>query len=188
MTSAWRRPAAAIRRCAFATDGAAMSAPVTWPEGPTRAASSSTVVPLPQPMSSTCSPGCGAAVMAPGRERVPAVSLHEFGPAAVEVTQIVLARFGLGDIHHRTGDAQPLRLVILNLETEPLLVAVGVAPRDRAATRCVRVVPVLHVVLLGHPSRAGITDVVVAQEILDLRRCRLVDQVPAPHLRLVGAA
>jgi len=63
MTAAWRRPAAAIRRCACVTDGAAMSAPVTWPEAPTRAASSNTVVPLPQPMSSTRSPGCGAAAV-----------------------------------------------------------------------------------------------------------------------------
>jgi hypothetical protein len=39
------------------------SAPVTWPDGPTRAASSNTVVPLPQPISSTRSPGCGAAAV-----------------------------------------------------------------------------------------------------------------------------
>ena len=37
------------------------STPSTCPAGPTLRASSSTVVPLPQPMSITRSPGCGAA-------------------------------------------------------------------------------------------------------------------------------
>src|SRR5437762_11791640 len=60
-------------------------------------------------------------------------------------------------------------------------------PRDRAAARGMRIVPVLHIVLFGHAARAGIADVIVAQEILDLGRRVLVDKEPAPHLGLVRA-
>src|SRR5262249_6927475 len=119
----------------------------------------------------------GFTVATPGGELVPALGFHKFGPAAVEIAEGVLARFGLGDVHHRAGDAQALRLVIRDLVTETLLIAVGVASRDRAAAGGVRVVPVLHVVLLGHPAGAGITDVIVAQEILDLPGSRLVDKI-----------
>src|SRR5438132_12984239 len=70
---------------------------------------------------------------------------------------------------------------------EALLVAVGMAPRDRAAAGGMGVVPVLHVVLLGQPGGPRIADVIVAQERLDLWRCRGVDQVPAPDLGLMRA-
>jgi len=60
MASACRTPAAAIRSRARAIDGSETSAPSTRPPGPTRVASSRTVVPAPQPMSSTRSPGRGA--------------------------------------------------------------------------------------------------------------------------------
>ncbi len=100
----------------------------------------------------------------------------------------MLARFGVGDVHHRAGDAQPLPFEILDLEPLPLLVAVGMTPRDHPAARGMGVVPVFHVVLLGQPAGPGIADVVVAQEILDLLRCRLVDKIPAPDFGLVGAA
>jgi hypothetical protein len=49
------------------------------------------------------------------------------------------------------------------------------------------VVPVLHVVLLGHARRPGIADVVVAQEVLDLLRCVAVDEEEPPYLGLVRA-
>src|SRR5262249_20226424 len=68
-----------------------------------------------------------------------------------------------------------------------LLIAIGVPARDRAAARRMRVVPILHVVLLGHATRAGIADVVIAQEVLDLGRRVLVDQEPTPDLGLVRA-
>src|SRR5207248_8626984 len=75
-----------------------------------------------------------------------------------------------------------------DLVSQPLLVAVGVAPRNRAAACSMRVVPVLHVVLLGQPGRTRIADVIVAQEGFDLGwRCR-VDEIPAPNLGLVRAA
>ena len=38
-----------------------MSAPSTWPVGPTARASSAVVPPMPQPISMTCSPGWAAA-------------------------------------------------------------------------------------------------------------------------------
>src|SRR2546428_7276113 len=50
----------------------------------------------------------------------------------------------------------------------------------------VGVVPVLHIILLGQPRGAGIADVVVTHEILHLCRRVGVDEVPAPHLGLVG--
>src|SRR5207302_3525273 len=56
--------------------------------------------------------------VAPGGELVPALGFHELGPAAVEVAEIVLARFRLGDVHHRARDAQALGLVILDLVAE----------------------------------------------------------------------
>src|SRR5215472_5478630 len=60
--------------------------------------------------------------------------------------------------------------------------------RGRTTACGMRIVPVLHVVLLGHAARAGIADVVVAQEILDLRRCDAVDEIPAPYFRVMHAA
>src|SRR5689334_12942063 len=83
---------------------------------------------------------------------------------------------------------QPLPFVSLGLETETLLVTIGVAAGDRAAAGGVRVVPIFHVVLLGHAGGTGIADVVIAQEILDLLRRGAVDHVPAPDLGLVRPA
>src|SRR5205814_10380749 len=91
-------------------------------------------------------------------------------------------------VHDRPRKFQPLPFVSLGLEAETLLIAVRIAPRDRAAARGMRIVPVFHVILLGHAGRTGIADVVIAQEIVDLRRRRTVDQVPAPHFGLVRAA
>src|SRR5207247_8243586 len=48
--------------------------------------------------------------------------------------------------------------------------------------------PVLHVVLLGETGRPGVTDVVVAEEILHLGRRVGVDEVDAPALGLVRPA
>ena len=54
--------------------------PIASPEGATRAANFSVVVPEPQPMSSTRSPGFGAAKASPrfGHGRVVAVALFLF--------------------------------------------------------------------------------------------------------------
>src|SRR6202040_25202 len=100
----------------------------------------------------------------------------------------MLAGFGLGDVHHRPWNMKPLPFVSLSLEAETLLIAVRIAPRDRAAAGGMGVVPVLHVVLLGHAGGTGIADVVVAQEILDLWRGGAVDHVPAPDFGLVRSA
>src|SRR5437763_440152 len=77
---------------------------------------------------------------------------------------------------------QPLPFVPLGLEAEALLVAVRIAPRDSAAAGGMRVVPVLHIVLLGHPGGTGVADVVIAQEVLDLGWRGAVDHIPAPDL------
>src|SRR5262249_42057143 len=69
-----------------------------------------------------------------------------------------------------------------------LVVVVGIAPGDRAAARRMGVVPVFHVVLLGHAGRAGIADVIVAQELLDLAGRLAIDEEPAPAFRLMRPA
>src|SRR3984885_7831316 len=61
------------------------------------------------------------------------------------------------------------------------------APGDRAAAGGMGVVPVFHVVLLGHAGRARVANVVVAQEILDLLRRVAVDKQEPPDLGLVRA-
>src|SRR5262245_23687254 len=71
---------------------------------------------------------------------------------------------------------------------EAHLVVVGILACDGASARGVRVVPVLHVVLLGEPRRAGVADVVLAEEPLDLWRRVRVDEIPAPCLGLVRPA
>src|ERR1700730_2709841 len=100
----------------------------------------------------------------------------------------MLAGFGLGDVHPWPWNRKPLPFVSLGLEAETLPIAVRIAPCDRAAARGMGVVPVLHVVLLGHAGGTGVADVVVAQEILDLRRGGAVDHVPAPDFGLVRSA
>src|ERR1700732_778785 len=100
----------------------------------------------------------------------------------------MLAGFGLGDVHHCPWNMKPLPFVSLGLEAETLLIAVRMAPRDRAAAGGMGVVPVLHVVLLGHAGGTGVADVVVAQEILDRRWGGAVDHVPAPDFGLVRSS
>jgi hypothetical protein len=39
--------------------------------------------------------------------------------------------FCFGDVHHRSWNPQSLPLVVLDFEAQPLLVAVGITPRDR---------------------------------------------------------
>src|SRR5204862_5711705 len=95
---------------------------------------------------------------------------------------------GLGDVHNRAWNMQALPFVILGLEAEALLVAVGVTPRDGPAAGGMRIVPVFHVVLLGHAGGTGIADVVVAQEVLYLPWRRRIDQIPAPDFGLVRPA
>src|SRR4030081_3594019 len=51
---------------------------------------------------------------APGRQLGPALGLHELGPAPVQIAQIVLARFRLGQIHDPAGQAQPVPFVLLD--------------------------------------------------------------------------
>src|SRR2546422_3323243 len=49
------------------------------------------------------------------------------------------------------------------------------------------VVPVVHVVLFGQPRRPRIPDVVLAQEVLHVRRRLAVDEIPSPDFGLVRA-
>ena len=64
------------------------------------------------------------AASAPSGQLVPAFGFHEFGPAPVEVAQIVLAGLRFGDVHDRPWNVHPLPFVFLGLEADALLVAV----------------------------------------------------------------
>src|SRR5438552_14422494 len=101
----------------------------------------------------------GAVVVAPGHQLVPAVGLHELGPAAVEIARRLLAGAHIGDVDDLARDPKPLPFEIFDRGADALLVSVGMAARDRAAAGGMRVIPVFHVVLLGHAARAGIADV-----------------------------
>src|ERR1700744_1268859 len=67
----------------------------------------------------------------------------------------------------------------------PHLVGIRIAPCYHAAAGGMRIVPVLHVVLLGHARRTRITDVVVAGEVLHWLRGVAIDEEKAPYLGLV---
>src|SRR5262245_34264302 len=128
------------------------------------------------------------ALMAPGRELRPVVGLHELGPAAIEVAHRLLARLHLGEVDHLARHAEPLIGIVGHGGAATLVVVVGIAPGDRAAARRMGVVPVFHVVLLGHAGRAGVADVIVAQELLDLAGRLAIDEEPAPAFRLMRPA
>src|SRR5499426_429506 len=119
-------------------------------------------------------PGAGATVSA-----IRARSIHVRGPALVEAPLVLLGD-AVGE-HSRT-------VVGPVLLAEAHLVVVGVAPRDDTFAGEGGVVPVLHVVLLGHPSRTRIAQVVVPEHVLHLRRCIAIDQEPAPRLGPEGPA
>src|SRR5262245_18825663 len=80
---------------------------------------------------------------------------------------------------------QSIPCKFLHLKTHPLLVAIRVAPCDGPPAGRMGIVPILHIILFRQPARPGIADVVLAQEVLDLRRSLLVYQIPAPHLSLM---
>src|SRR3954447_23427869 len=126
--------------------------------------------------------------MAPRRQLGPAGGFHELGPAAVEVAHRLLARLGFCDVDHPAWKAQPLPFEILLGGAEPRLIGIRIAPGNGPAARLVRVVPVLHVVLLGHPRRTGVADVIIAQEVFDFLRRLAIDEEPAPYLGLMSAA
>src|SRR6185312_458480 len=126
--------------------------------------------------------------MPPRREVAPASRRHELAPAPIEVARRLLARLHLGDVDDPPRHLEPLIFETVDRGAAPLLVIVGIAPRDRAAAGGMGVVPVFHVVLLGHPGRPGVADVVVAQELLDLARRLAVDEKPAPAFGLVRSA
>ncbi len=65
-TSTLARPLDAARSCSRSRSGRDTSRPITRPAGPTRPASSSVVAPLPQPTSSTWSPGDAATAASRG--------------------------------------------------------------------------------------------------------------------------
>src|SRR5215831_2182905 len=84
---------------------------------------------------------------APAHQFVPAFGFHKLGPAAVEIAQIVLARFWLGEVADHSGNPESLPFVIFDLGPHPLLVIVRITARNRAAAGGMCVIPVLHVVL-----------------------------------------
>src|SRR4030095_8678552 len=123
----------------------------------------------------------------PGPQILPASGFHELAPARVEAALVVLAR-RTGHDADPAGELEAVVLEAVRRAAQAHLVVVGILAGDGAAAGRVCVVPVLHVVLLGQARRARIADVVVAEEVLHLGRRIGVDEVPAPHFRLMRAA
>src|SRR5262249_22546156 len=63
-------------------------------------------------------------------DRAPAIRCHEIGPAAVQVAQIVLARSGIGQVHHPAGEGKAVPLEIVDFVAHSLLVIIRVAAGD----------------------------------------------------------
>src|SRR6185369_2375703 len=114
----------------------------------------------------------------PGPEILPASGLHELAPARVEAALVVLAR-RTGHDADPAGELEAVVLEAVRRAAQAHLVVVGILAGDGAAAGGVRVVPVLHVVLLGQARRARVADVVVAEEVLDLGRRIGVDETTA---------
>src|SRR5262249_17320338 len=75
-------------------------------------------------------PPCGIHWAAPGGQLLPALGLHELGPALVEIAEIILTGPCLGEIRHHPGEPQAVPCEIVDFKPHALLVAVGIAPRN----------------------------------------------------------
>src|SRR2546428_12320974 len=117
------------------------------------------------------------AIVAPPVSRIRARPIHVRGPALVEATLVLLGD-SIGE--HPRAVVGPIVL------PEAHLVVVGVAPRDDPLAGERGVVPVLHVVLLGHPGRSRIAEVIGPEHVLHFRRRVSIDQEPAPGSGLHG--
>ncbi len=71
---------------------------------------------------------------------------------------------------------------------ETLLIVVRIPPGYHALASLRRVIPVLHIVLLRHPSRTRVAHVIAAQPVTYIIGCVLVDEVPPPHFGFGGGA
>ena len=60
-------------------------------------------------------------------------------------------------------------------------------PRNNPPARRMGIIPILHVVLLGHSRRTGVADVIIAEEILHRARRVAIDEEKPPNLGLVRA-
>src|ERR1700719_3676033 len=94
------------------------------------------------------------------KQHVPILALAIGCPAAIKITRVLFVDLRRDDAGH--GIVELLRL-------HGKLIVVWVAPRDGSAACFGRVAPVLRVILLGHSSGTGITEIVMTQKILDLR-------------------
>src|SRR5690242_15477422 len=92
------------------------------------------------------------------------------------VDTIVVARRLLGDLQRDVAGDRVVGLV----RTHRHLVVERMAPRDGALRSGGGIEPVLHVILLRHTGRAGVTHVEASQDVLHLGWCICVDQEKAP--------
>src|SRR6058998_630446 len=119
------------------------------------------------------------AIVAPPVSGIRARPIHVRGPALIEATLVLL-----GDPIGEHSRAVVGSIVL----AEAHLVVVGVAPRDDPLAGERGVVPVLHVVLLGHPGRSRIAEVIVPEDVLHFRRRVGIHQEPTPGFGLQGPA
>src|SRR5437867_76033 len=119
------------------------------------------------------------AIVPPSVSGICAIPIHVRGPALIEATLVLL-----GD---PVGE-HPRTVVGSVVLPETHLVVVGVAPRDDPLAGERGVAPVLHVVLLGHPGRPRIAEVIVPEDVLHFRRRVGIHQEPTPGFGLQGPA
>src|SRR2546426_7355893 len=86
----------------------------------------------------------------------PALGAHELAPAPVEAALVALAGIGLRHVADGARELEPVVLERARGAAESHLVAVGILAGAGATAPPCGVVPVLHVVLLGEPRRAGV--------------------------------
>src|SRR5437899_3584066 len=120
-----------------------------------------------------------SAIVAPPVPGIRARSIHVRGPALVEAALVLLGN-SIGE--------HPRAVVGSIVLPEAHLVVVGIAPRDDPLAGERGIAPVLHVVLLGHPSRPRIAQVIVPEHVLHFRRRVGIDQEPAPGFGPEGPA
>src|SRR3989441_1915342 len=120
-----------------------------------------------------------SAIVAPPVPGIRARSIHVRGPALVEAALVLLGN-SIGE--------HPRAVVGSIVLPEAHLVVVGVAPRDDPLAGERGVVPILHVVLLGHPGRPRIAQVIVPEHVLHFRRRVGIHQEPAPGFGPEGPA
>src|SRR6516164_8857905 len=110
----------------------------------------------------------------------PGIGPHQLRPAAVELAVVALA--------HAEIAGPALEVLVEALVPQTHLRVHGQAPRDDAAAGAGAFLPIVHIVLLEGAGWAEAPHPAQPHSLLDVRRGRLIDVDPRPHLGLIRAA